>query len=137
MGRDESRIKDHVVDAWIGGMPTSSEETVIVSLLGRKPKGLSEFSYYSFRGGFDKLEDRPGSPTWQEWLTERYGNKYCVCEFPTVDTEPIPEDTKRLVVTAVLGFLRSGKMVILVDSGGVGRTGNVVSTIRKVYVDVP
>lgn len=135
MGPKQVRINDEVVNAWISGLPNSVEGTIIVSLLGRKPEGLSEFSYYSFRGGFDQSEDRPGCPAWQEWLSERFGSTYCVCEFPTVDTEPVPEVTKKLVVSAILRFMHSGKTVILVDSGGVGRTGNVVSTMKKMEVN--
>ncbi len=98
MGPKQVTINDDVVVSWIAGMPSSAEEIIIMSLLGRKPDGLSEFSYYSFRGGFDRSKDRPGCPTWQEWLTKRYGSKYRVCEFPTIDTELVPEDTKSLLI---------------------------------------
>src|SRR5208283_79193 len=80
MGAKKAKIGDDVVDAWIAGIgnevdcgnsrrPLSNEQIIMISLLGRKPNGLSEFSYYSFRGGFDRPEDRPGCPTWQAWLT--------------------------------------------------------------------
>jgi hypothetical protein len=136
IGRNYARISDEMVEAWILGMPSSTDEIIIVSLLGRKPNQLSEFSYYSFRGGFDRPEDRPGCPTWQEWLTERYGSKYKVCEFPTVDTELIHEHTKRRVANTILESVRSGKTVVLVDSGGVGRTGSVISTIKKMGLEL-
>jgi hypothetical protein len=129
LGSKLARISDEVVAAWIAGIPTSNEKAIIVSLLGRKPTGLSEFSYYSFRGGFDRPADRPGCPTWQEWLNERYSSRYRVCEFPTEDTKQIPDDANRLVVNTLLEFMQSGNAVVLVDSGGVGRTGKVVSKI--------
>ncbi|HEX4748437.1 MAG TPA: hypothetical protein VH302_02750 [Bryobacteraceae bacterium] len=65
-------------------------------------------------------------------MAARHGSTYCVREFPTVDTEPIPEQTKGVVINAILVFMQSGKSVILVDSGGVGRTGNVISTMKKI-----
>lgn len=136
MGARRPSVADEVVDAWIAGMPSSTEEIIIVSLLGRKPDGLSEFSYYSFRGGFDQPDDKPGSPTWQEWLTERYGCKYRVYEFPTVDTKPITEDVNILAAKAISGFMQAGKTVVVVDSGGIGRTGKVISTLRK-KMDMP
>jgi len=140
LGRKQAQISDAVVDAWVAGiakeiqfrptgMPCSSDKVVIISLLGRKPSGLSEFSYYSFRGGFDLPKDRPGCPTWQEWLTAKYGPRYRVHEFPTEDLKIIPEETKELLVNAVQKFLHAGQTVILVDSGGVGRTGSIVQAV--------
>lgn len=134
MGANIPTISDQVVDAWIAGMPSSTDEIIIVSLLGRKPNGLSEFSYYSFRGGFDKSEHRPGCPSWQEWLFERYASKYRLHEFPTVDTELIQEDIKRDVAKTILRFMQLGKTVVVVDSGGIGRTGSVIAAIRKMGV---
>lgn len=74
---------------WLNGLPATETVTAIVSLLGRKPEpaGQSEFSYYSFRSVH---EDRPGSPTFQEWLDrETAPGKYVVIEHPTTDTRPI------------------------------------------------
>src|SRR5712692_4307669 len=62
-------ISDDVVEAWVNGLPRSSD-VVIVSLLGHKPKpdGRSEFSYYSFRSCTETLADDARRPTFQEWL---------------------------------------------------------------------
>jgi hypothetical protein len=109
MGAKVAKISDEVVDVWLKGLPSSTGETIIVSLLGRKPKGPSEFSYYSFRGGFDQPEDRPGCPTWQEWLNERYGCRYRVCEFPTIDTDDIPESTKKVLFETIMKLMQAGK----------------------------
>ena len=49
LGSKQTRINDKVVNSWIAGLPNSADEIMIISLLGRKPDGLSEFSYYSFR----------------------------------------------------------------------------------------
>jgi hypothetical protein len=134
MGAKIAKISDEVVDVWLKGLPSSAGETIIVSLLGRKPTGLSEFSYYSFRGGFDQPEDRPGCPTWQEWLNERYGCQYRVCEFPTIDTEDIPESTKKVLFEEIVTLMQGGKTVIVIDSGGVGRTGRVITGLKKMGI---
>jgi hypothetical protein len=131
MGAKVAKISHDVVNVWLNGLPSSTGETVIVSLLGRKPRGPSEFTYYSFRGGFDQPQDRPGCPTWQEWLKSRYGSRYRVCEFPTIDTEDIPESTKKVLFKTILEFIQAGKTVLVADSGGVGRTGRVITTTKK------
>ena len=121
----QAKIRDEVVDSWVKGLPVSQKVT-IVSLLGRKPNGKSEFSFYSFRGGFDQLSDRPGCPTFQEWLNGTYGNgRYCVIEYPTVDVEPLAPETITEVSSIILSLLREGRTVVLMDSGGIGRTGKV------------
>src|SRR4030095_821487 len=53
-----SPVSDDLVHPWVFGLP--SPRTAIVSLLGRKPDGTSEFSFYSFHGGFDFPADQPG-----------------------------------------------------------------------------
>jgi hypothetical protein len=134
MGAKVAKISDEIVDVWLNGLPSSTGEVIIVSLLGRKPRGPSEFSYYSFRGGFDQPEDRPDCPTWQEWLNERYGCRYRVCEFPTIDTEDIPESTKKVLFETIIKFMQAGKTVTVVDSGGVGRTGRVITGLKKMGI---
>ncbi len=142
MGAKQAEINDTIVESWAEGIiheigsPTvddnrTNDEIIIVSLLGRKPNGLSEFSYYSFCGGFDSPEQRAGHPTWQQWLSGRYGSKFRVYEFPTEDLKPVSEDMKRRAIDAVLGFMRSGRTIILVDSGGFSRTGNLASAIMR------
>jgi hypothetical protein len=96
-----------------------------VSLLGRKPEkdGQSEFSYYSFRSVH---EDRPGSPTFQEWLDrETVPGKYVVIEHPTTDMRPISPDLMKEITASILANLRA-RTVVVVDSGGVSRTGAVI-----------
>ena len=61
----------------------------ILSLLGWKANGRSEFSFYSFRGS-DEETERPDRPTFQQQLDARYGTgRYCVIEFPTTDTKVV------------------------------------------------
>ena len=48
----EAIVADSIVDEWVQGLPGRTG-TTIVSLLGRKPKGTSEFSFDPFHGGWD------------------------------------------------------------------------------------
>jgi hypothetical protein len=117
---------------WAAGLPAWKEETVIVSLLGKKPDGLSEFSYYSFRGGFEHRQGRPGSPTFEEWLNSNSrSRRFHVYEYPTTDVIVLPEELKNRVVAAILSLLEAGKTVVVIDSGGIGRTGNIVSAVSS------
>jgi hypothetical protein len=74
-----------VVRKWADGLPNSGG-VVIVSLLGRKPDGVSEFSFYSFYGGFETQADRPGALHFGEWLDRTYPDKrFQLFEHPTID----------------------------------------------------
>ena len=70
-GRQVKQIPDDWVDAWVLGMP-AREQLFIVSLLGSKDDGKSEFSYYSFRSGFESPAP-DHRPTLQQWLDTRHG----------------------------------------------------------------
>jgi hypothetical protein len=59
-GSTES-VPDSVVDKWVNRLPGGTKTTV-VSLLGRKPNGLSEFSFYSFSSAIETPDDRFGTP---------------------------------------------------------------------------
>ena len=133
MGPKKTKISDECVLAWVAGLPTSAEELVVVSLLGRKKEdGLSEFSYYSFRGGFDQPQNRPDCPTFQEWLDSHHkSRRYRVCEYPTIDTLPLSDETKCRAVTTILSFMETGKTVVVVDSGGFSRTGSIVKEVAS------
>jgi len=116
-------IPDDLVNTWVKGLP-DSEEVTIVSLLGRKPTGKSEFSFYSFRGGFES--ERPRCPTFQEWLDGRYGSgRYRVLEYPTIDLQQVPSETLSQVSATVLSLIRQGRTVVLMDSGGFSRVERV------------
>jgi hypothetical protein len=73
-----------IIDTWVSALP-KAEVLHIVSLLGQKKGGLSEFSYYPFRSSKE-----PGSkPSFQDWLNARYGERFIVYEFPTTDRQGI------------------------------------------------
>jgi hypothetical protein len=100
--------------------------TAIVSLLGRKPDGTSEFSFYSFYGGFDQLSDRPGCLSFQSWLDRWHSDLAIVVhEHPTCDFKPVPQDVLEAVSKDIKKLASAGRTVVLIDSGGVTRTGNV------------
>jgi hypothetical protein len=126
LGRKKKTIDDAAVIDWLNGLPAAETLTAIVSLLGRKPEpnGQSEFSYYSFRS---RHEDRPGSPTFQEWLDRATApGRYVVIEHPTTDTRPIPLNLMNEITASILENLGAMRTVVVVDSGGVSRTGAVI-----------
>jgi len=136
-----------MVHCWVDGLP-GQVGTSIVSLLGRKPArrgiqlrssarrrergarlatdGRSEFAFYSFRGGFDSPDHRPGCPTFQEWLDQWHGDRGLhVFEYATTDVEPLLPEVLAAVSTKIRDLLSEARTVVLVDSGGIGRTGRV------------
>ena len=121
-GKRVNRIEDGCVDRWVKGLPRSPQ-TVIVSLLGTKSRGRSEFICYSFRSEFDTAV---GRPTFQAWLDGRHGSgQFRVIEHPTVDYKRIPADTLHGIEENILSQLKAGHTVVLIDSGGESRTGQV------------
>jgi hypothetical protein len=126
-----AQVPDELVRRWVLGLP--GPNTSIVSLLGRKPDGLSEFSFYSFYGGFDLPSDHPGSLSFQEWLIHWHEDRSIVlCEHPTCDFKPIGRDTLDAVVSDISKLLSAGRTVVLIDSGGQTRTGTVCNHMRAV-----
>ncbi len=137
LGRKVSSISDEVVAAWVAGLP-QSDQLHIVSLLGTKPNGLSEYSYYSFRGGHESSVQHSNSATFQEWLNERFGlGRFVVVDFPTIDTEPIEPTVLTDICRTVTSLLAASADVLLVDSGGEGRTGKVGATLHMTPFAVP
>jgi hypothetical protein len=124
-------VSDNLVHRWILGLPGPC--TVIVSLLGRKPDGTSEFSFYSFHGGFDLPSARPGSLAFRDWLNKWHGALSIVLrEHPTCDFKPVSPETLEAVSCEIQDFASQGRTVILIDSGGVTRTGIVCRHVSAV-----
>ena len=124
-------IPDEIVHRWVVGIPGDTG-TCIISLLGRKPdpSWRSEFTFYSFRGGFDSATERPGCPTFQEWLDRWHSErKFSLFEYPTTDLQPLLPDVLTAVISRVTMMLNTGCIVVFVDSGGVGRTGRVCKAL--------
>ena len=122
--KDAAKVPDKITHEWVSKLP--GPDTVIVSLLGRKPDGTSEFSFYPFYGGFDTREQQRGRPSFQQWLNENYPDlRIEVRDHPTQDFRRIPDETLAAVARDISDALAAGKTVVLMDSGGQTRTGAV------------
>ncbi len=120
--KDAPRVPERAIDEWVRNLP--GPHTVIVSLLGEKPDGTSEFSFYPFRGGFDPSDER--SMSLHDWLAEHYPERAIeVREHPTVDFRRVPPETLKAVAEDIRRLLAAGRTVVLIDSGGQTRTGAV------------
>ena len=93
----------------------------IISLLGQKTTGFSEFGYYPFRSS----EEVGTKPTFQEWLDKRYGRRFVVHEFRTTDGRGIPRDVLKDVTRHALDLIEKGSTVLVLDSAGAERTARV------------
>jgi hypothetical protein len=117
-------VGTEIIDLWEKGLP-KADVVHIVSLLGKKRNGCSEFIYYPFQSS----KESGTKPTFQAWLNARYEQRYVVYEFPTTDRMGLhPEvlaGTKRLLIK----LLANGQTVIVVDSAGAERTARVCENI--------
>lgn len=123
--RARKPVDEATIDLWVKGLP-SAEIVHIVSLLGRKTDGFSEYGYYPFRSAYESGR----KPTFQEWLDERYGPRFVVHEFPTVDARGIPDKVLQAVKDHVLDLIKSTSTVVIVDSAGAERTARVCEAIE-------
>lgn len=89
-------VSDAVVHRWVSGLPDPS--AVIISLLGMKRDGLSEYSFYSFFGGSDQPSDDGHRPSFRSWLQQSHPGVVLI-EYPTIDMEPIPTETLNHIAT--------------------------------------
>ena len=132
LGQYES-VPDHIISNWVEGLP--KPDTVIISLLGRKAgkNPVSECSYYSFYGPCDTPEERSDKPSFQEWLDHNHKDlSIVVREHPTYDylaPDAIPPDTIRPIAQDLRQFTKEGCKVVVMDSGGAGRTGHVATLL--------
>ncbi len=123
-GRAKIVVPTDVIDQWQRGLP-GALVLHIVSLLGCKTTGLSEFSYYPFRSATESGT----KPTFEAWLNERYDRRFLVHEFRTVDGQGIPGDILDAAGRGVLACLEDGRTTVVVDSAGAERTARVCETI--------
>jgi len=124
-GRKKRLIDDDTIDLWVKGLP-KADTLDIVSLLGKKPNGFSEFGYYPFRSS----SEAGTKPTFQQWLDERYDRRFVVHEFPSVDARGISPDVLEAVTLCVLDLVAKGRTVVIVDSAGAERTARVCERSR-------
>ncbi len=109
-----------VLDLWASGLP-KADILHVVSLLGQKTTGFSEFDYYPFRS-FRESDSRP---TFEDWLNSRYDRRFVVVEFPTVDSRGVPPAVLDGAANQVLSWLEAGRTVLVIDSAGAERTARV------------
>lgn len=123
-GRQKVTVGEDIIDQWASGLP-KADELHVVSLLGHKTTGLSEFWYYPFRSSKE-----PGDqPTFEKWLNRRYGKRFTVHEFPTVDGQGIPPNVLDDAARQALRLLETGQSVVVIDSAGAERTARVCKAI--------
>jgi hypothetical protein len=97
----------------------------LVSLLGTKRGGLSEFSYYPFRSETESDE----KPDMGVWMKARYGDRFEVHEFPTVDRMGISAKQIDAISERIEDLLRAGEIVVVIDSAGAERTARVCEAL--------
>jgi hypothetical protein len=113
-----------IMDLWVSGLPRA-EVLHIVSLLGWRKKGNSEFGYYPFRS----CEEPGPGPTFEEWLNKRYSQRFIVHELPTADHQGIPPETLDRAKCQLLSLLEQRQTTIVIDSAGAERTVRVCEAI--------
>jgi hypothetical protein len=123
-GRSREPIGDDIIDEWVDGLP-AGEVLHIVSLLGKKRDGFSEFDYYPFRSS----RESGAQPTFQEWLDQHYQSRFVVHEFPTRDCTGIPSSDLKEITNHIRRLLEDGETVVVIDSAGAERTARVCEAL--------
>jgi hypothetical protein len=100
------RVPDDVVHKWVKTLP--GPHRTIVSLLGHKPNGRSEFLFCTFHGKDDTPRKAHGKQPWQAWLDHHHYER--------------GRDVERLRA--------EGCTIILIDSCGQTHTGTVCKHLR-------
>ena len=119
-GKKRVKVDEEIIDSWVHGLPKAAT-LYIISLLGQKRDGYSEFEYYPFRS-----EKESGAKlTMQEWLDQRYPERFVIYEFPTVDAQGIDQGLLTEVANFVLNLLEGQNTVVIIDSAGAERTARV------------
>ena len=131
-GRKRRRVPDNVIDRWVQGLP-DTEVLHIVSLLGCKNDGFSEFDYYPFRSSLES----GSQPTLQEWLRERYDREFIVHEYRTVDAQGVPPDVLSSAKRQILNLLDGDCTVVVIDSAGAERTARVCENVGYARMSGP
>jgi hypothetical protein len=123
-GREKRQIGLATIDEWVHGLP-KAETLHIVSLLGQKLGGYSEFGYYPFRSS----KEAGDKPTFQKWLDQTYGRRFSVHEFPTTDAMGIEPRLLQEAKSCVIELLGGNQTVLVIDSAGAERTARVCEAV--------
>lgn len=111
-------MADSIVDKWVNGLP-GGVATTIISLLGRKSDGLSEFSFYTFSVVIETTHESGKRPLFQDWLAQRPADRAVQpVEDPSTDFKPLETVVLEAAAQDVEACLLSGRIVVLVDSCG-------------------
>jgi hypothetical protein len=97
----------------------------VVSLLGRKRDGFSEFSYYPFQSS----QEPGGKPSFQQWLHINSPRALTVHEFPTTDARGIPQELLGSIKNCVRDLIKQHKIVVVMDSAGAERSARVCEAV--------
>ena len=115
-------VSDSTVKLWLRGLQTKLPQQrplAILSLLGTKPDGTDEHSFYSFRT----------SDGFVEWLGQNAPFDVTLEHFATVDFQSVPRSLADSVGLAFEREQQAGRSVLILDSGGEQRTGAVCRMI--------
>jgi hypothetical protein len=121
-------VSDEIVDCWVTGMPNATP-LILLSLLGTKVDGKSEYQFYSFRGS----HEHSTKPTLQTWLDRRHGaGRFRVLEYPTEDAGPnsLSDGQIESIRALINPMMDDGETVVLFDSFGSERTGQVCRALN-------
>ena len=122
------QVSGEEVSAWVLGLP--GPDRAVVSLLGCKPDGRSEFRFYPFHGAWDSLEERGNKPSFQEWVDHHHPDLEVVVKQHPTWNKGIGSDEVEAIAAVVGDLISQGRTAIVVDSAGVSRTGQVAKFFR-------
>lgn len=111
----KAAVPDDACLTWLQDLRNKARPTAIVSLLGWKDaNSKDEHSFYSFKtaDGFAR------------WMAKQ-APEVRFLQYPTRDGVTIPDDQLSKIVNAATALLLNGDSVVILDSGGVDRTGAV------------
>lgn len=120
-------VSDEVVDCWVAGLPEANT-LHLVSLLGTKEDGSTEYCFYSFRGS----HEHSAKPNFQEWLDIRHGiGRFRLHEYPTKDAGPgsLSDEEIESIRAIIMPLIAAGGTVVVFDSFGSERTGQVCGAL--------
>jgi hypothetical protein len=119
-GTGRVKIGAETIDLWVNGLP-KYKQVHIVSLLGQKTDGHSEFEYYPFQSSTEV----GAKPIFEAWMQQRYRDSFIIHEYPTTDRRPIQPAVLSGASGCAGELLAAGNKVLIMDSGGAERTRSV------------
>jgi len=107
-------VPDRVVRRWRQGLPRA-ERFAIISLLGTKPDGTDEYSFYSF-------PDAEGFECFLNGQSGSSSSRFEVFSFRTTDYGPVAPEIATAAKVLVQERLARGRTVLIMDSAGIQRS---------------